>query len=1278
MVKWNKKQPQQQQPPKKADVILDIQTRILNELDDLKSQVAEVKACQANSVVEKMEYAVCQNQSIYEDLVAQNQSLVNEIRMLSTQMQSVYDNLSTAITDQSEALGQKEEAYKQEVQMLSAQTLSVYEGLSRSISEGEGVTTTTVDDDSVSALHEKLATVQEMLAQILDAQKADQVQAIVAEDDTTETIAEATEEAPVEVVTEEAPVEEAVEEPVVEECVTEAKENTFLRAQLEQIQDTLAQLMVLNTTPATATKLMATDAVVEEVIVPKATQPVVMDIDYDKLAQLVADRITIPTPVTEEVATTKTEAVAENTEEVIETENIQEVLARMLENTKAEIMGKLGELDDGLVNVKNQCVSSEATPATVTFDEEALATKLAEKLVLPQAPEFDAESLVDSIVAKMPISETISADYLASKVVDQIVGNTPASATPVIDYEVLAQQVSELIQIPEAQINIDYQEVARLVAEKLPQTEVDPAQVAQIVADKLLAVIPAQQENAVVSAPQAPVFDVEELADEIAKKVGSIYSNEYEIVVDDDGCDSIATAVAEKIDATINDRIAQSIQALQVESPEIDTDELASKISEKVSVMATINEDALAEKAAAVLTNYLPEWDTDSLAESVVSSVIPAIPSAPAVEIDYNLICERITEALTQIQEEKDYDIVIDEAGIAQLADVVVAEIKNEVQTANQTLQEQAQQHFESLQEQADKNYTALRDQAKQNQSLLQGQADKHFATLQSQANAHYEEWKQATDEYFATLQAQNTQNMADLLTQVEDVKNMLAKTATAEQLESAKRDLLGKLMIVEQFTAIAQTMDSDKQEILTKIAQFTAQPAEQVQVEMPDYTAQFEALEQQLLAVKDSLITDVACVSHIEAIQHAFNEKFDSYASQVEALQSAIADKFDDVTTTVVSTKQEAQSGISAEEWANFQTNFNDLLTRSLSDLVDQAKSEILDELTGVSAELANLASQCNEDADTAIFEQLQQQLSDIQASVSADVLASLFAQSGKDEYDIELDEEGAKTLVAYLKEELGQEENTRLIQVEEQLEAIKQLLKSGRVVSEETAVIDSTALDEVDSVLITVSDITEQTGEQPIEEVEDGSLEELVEDIDEMPAEGEVMPDGMDEVPGGVDFANMMKYNRSFISRIIQETDDVKQYYGETKSALLSYKKVNSNVAWGAERFHKGRETIARFKIRGKTLCLYLALDPNEYEKSVYHQVDVSDNKSMHGTPMMVKIKSPRGVKKAIRLIDEMMAKRDGVKQDVKPRDYAQMYPYETIDELIDDGLVKDLTKK
>lgn len=277
--------------------------------------------------------------------------------------------------------------------------------------------------------------------------------------------------------------------------------------------------------------------------------------------------------------------------------------------------------------------------------------------------------------------------------------------------------------------------------------------------------------------------------------------------------------------------------------------------------------------------------------------------------------------------------------------------------------------------------------------------------------------------------------------------------------------------------------------------------------------------------------------------------------------------------------------------------------------------------------------------------------------------------AQENSD-YDIVLDEDGLNRITEYVADEIRKSTGTRLDSIDNQLAELNKLLREGATPREDERAEDST--------LVTVSYVT-QNQDESAEQTELGEeLADLEEEIAEIPAVGEIVSDDIEDESVGVDFENMMKYNRSFIARIIQSTDEQKEYYGRVKTTLLSYSKVNSNVAWGAERFNKGRETVARFKIRGKTLCLYLALDPKDYEYSVYHHVDVSDNKSMHGTPMMIKIKSPRGVKKAIRLIDEMLTKKNAVKRaKFIERNYADMYPYESIEELIEDGLVKDVSK-
>lgn len=267
--------------------------------------------------------------------------------------------------------------------------------------------------------------------------------------------------------------------------------------------------------------------------------------------------------------------------------------------------------------------------------------------------------------------------------------------------------------------------------------------------------------------------------------------------------------------------------------------------------------------------------------------------------------------------------------------------------------------------------------------------------------------------------------------------------------------------------------------------------------------------------------------------------------------------------------------------------------------------------------------------------------------------------AEAYEEVYEEEAEEEQLVTVsdvIADEPEETVEEEATE--EVTEPEQAVEETLEEE--LAEEAE--EEQPAEEPSAPIVIVTEQTVAEGEEA-----DGDEDEAVEEFsyDELAGEG------------GVDFANMMRYNRSFIARIIQGTDEQKTYYGEVRNALLSYKKVNSNIAWGAERFHKGRETIARFKIRGKTLILYLALDPATHEYSVYHHKDVSDNKSVAGTPMMIKVKSPLGVKKAVRLIDEMLAARNGEKRNIPQRDYAAMYPYETIEELIEDGLVKDVKK-
>ena len=141
------------------------------------------------------------------------------------------------------------------------------------------------------------------------------------------------------------------------------------------------------------------------------------------------------------------------------------------------------------------------------------------------------------------------------------------------------------------------------------------------------------------------------------------------------------------------------------------------------------------------------------------------------------------------------------------------------------------------------------------------------------------------------------------------------------------------------------------------------------------------------------------------------------------------------------------------------------------------------------------------------------------------------------------------------------------------------------------------------------------------------------------------------------------VMRVDRSFTAKLKQSDDEVKDRYGMIKNALLSYKKIKSTVSWNADRFNCGRTTIAKMNIRGKTLCVYFALDPKDpaFKQTIYNQKDMSEQKAYAQTPFMMKIKSDLAAKRAVRLV-ETLAEQNGVakKKDFEEVDYKKTYRY------------------
>ena len=216
-------------------------------------------------------------------------------------------------------------------------------------------------------------------------------------------------------------------------------------------------------------------------------------------------------------------------------------------------------------------------------------------------------------------------------------------------------------------------------------------------------------------------------------------------------------------------------------------------------------------------------------------------------------------------------------------------------------------------------------------------------------------------------------------------------------------------------------------------------------------------------------------------------------------------------------------------------------------------------------------------------------------------------------------------------------------------------------------------------------VEEAAEETvEEQPVEEVvEEQPVEEVVESAAEQPVEEElaaaIVP-GFEEIGDGkymdAETGLVIRLKKSFTAKMKQSEEKVKEYYSALKNELVSYKRINSNVSWHGDRFNFGRDTVAKMNIVGKTLGLYLALDPNdeEFKTTVYHQKDVSKQKAYEHTPFMVKVKSDAAVKKAIRLVVALAGKLETEKEEnFVETDYTKEYEYATTKQLYDEGHIK-----
>ncbi len=150
------------------------------------------------------------------------------------------------------------------------------------------------------------------------------------------------------------------------------------------------------------------------------------------------------------------------------------------------------------------------------------------------------------------------------------------------------------------------------------------------------------------------------------------------------------------------------------------------------------------------------------------------------------------------------------------------------------------------------------------------------------------------------------------------------------------------------------------------------------------------------------------------------------------------------------------------------------------------------------------------------------------------------------------------------------------------------------------------------------------------------------------------------------------VVMYNKSFKAKLSMGTMECRNFYQELKSYLLAYG-LKSRISWSYETIYLGRVPFAKFSIRGKTLSMNIALNPEGYEGGMFE--DNRDLKKYVDVPLRIKIRSNRTMKLAKNAIDLLAKEREYVQKEIKP---VELEPVRSLKENLKLELVKKLKVK
>lgn len=152
---------------------------------------------------------------------------------------------------------------------------------------------------------------------------------------------------------------------------------------------------------------------------------------------------------------------------------------------------------------------------------------------------------------------------------------------------------------------------------------------------------------------------------------------------------------------------------------------------------------------------------------------------------------------------------------------------------------------------------------------------------------------------------------------------------------------------------------------------------------------------------------------------------------------------------------------------------------------------------------------------------------------------------------------------------------------------------------------------------------------------------------------------------------------YEYSLMARLVLAQEPAQTFYTQLKNLLLSYKGVKSRISWKHDNYVFGKKPCARLAIKGKTLCIYLPLNPLDEKYAKYSVIDKSGVSAHKNRPFCMRIRSRRALNRAVTLVQEVMQKLEaGPLANAMECDYH--YPLQSREDLLKQGLIRKRSKK